>query len=57
MTQSIIDLAHRMNLVVVAEGVETQEQEDALIKMGCDLAQGFKYGRPMSAENLGTFID
>lgn len=56
LTQSIIDLAHRMNLVVVAEGVETQEQEDALIKMGCDLAQGFKYGRPMSAENLAHLL-
>ncbi len=43
---SIIDLAHRMGLTVVAEGVETPAQDRLLRELGCDLMQGYFYGRP-----------
>lgn len=42
-----ISLAHELNLSVVAEGVETQEIADVLIEMGCDIGQGYLYGKPL----------
>lgn len=47
---SIIDLAHRMGMKVVAEGIENQQQSDFLRAHGCDYLQGFYYYKPMSAE-------
>lgn len=41
-----IDLAHRLGLVTVAEGVEDERTRDDLLAMGCDLLQGFFLGRP-----------
>ncbi|KLU40287.1 MAG: hypothetical protein AA931_01315 [Peptococcaceae bacterium 1109] len=43
---SVVDLAHRMGLTVVAEGVETASQDRLLRELGCDLMQGYFYGRP-----------
>jgi diguanylate cyclase (GGDEF)-like protein len=42
----IIDLAHRVGAVVIAEGVETAAQLDALARLGCDGVQGYLLGRP-----------
>ena len=50
--QTIVSLATILKLEVVAEGVETQEQLDALRTIGCTHVQGFLLGRPMSAENV-----
>jgi EAL domain-containing protein (putative c-di-GMP-specific phosphodiesterase class I)/CHASE2 domain-containing sensor protein len=52
MVQSTIGLAHSLGRQVVAEGVEQSEILDALVEMGCDIAQGFAIGRPMSLESL-----
>ncbi|MHA7155703.1 putative bifunctional diguanylate cyclase/phosphodiesterase [Arthrobacter sp. TMN-50] len=49
---SCIQLAHATSLIAVAEGVETQDQLHTLNGLGCDLAQGYFYTRPMSAEDL-----
>jgi EAL domain-containing protein (putative c-di-GMP-specific phosphodiesterase class I) len=49
---AIVRLAHALDLRVVAEGVETSEQRDALIELGCDQLQGFFFGRPMPALDL-----
>ncbi len=43
---SIISLAHSMNLMVIAEGVETEEQARLLRLLRCDQMQGYLYGRP-----------
>ena len=56
LTKSIIELSHNMGILVVAEGVETQQQEDILLELGCDLAQGYKYGRPMAADQLAELL-
>lgn len=48
--QTIIDLGHRYNMKVLAEGLETSLQVEILCQMGCDRVQGFLYGRPMSEE-------
>lgn len=52
MVQSTIGLAHSLGRKVVAEGVEHQDILDVLITMGCDIAQGFAIGRPMSLDGL-----
>jgi diguanylate cyclase (GGDEF)-like protein len=50
--RSLIDLAHNLDLKVVAEGVETQEILTALDQLGCDHAQGWDVGKPMGAADL-----
>ncbi|MBF0159190.1 MAG: EAL domain-containing protein [Magnetococcales bacterium] len=49
---AIISMAHRLNLEVVAEGVETKEQLDFLMKERCDKIQGYFLGRPLSAIDM-----
>lgn len=56
MVQSTIGLAHALGRKVVAEGVERRDVLDALIEMGCDVAQGFIIGRPMSLESLAKRV-
>jgi diguanylate cyclase (GGDEF)-like protein len=51
---AITHLAHVLKLSVTAEGVETKEQHDAVVGIGCEQAQGFYYARPMPAHDVGT---
>ncbi len=46
---AIITMAHALGLVVVAEGVESDDQRDTLVGLGCDLGQGWLFGRPEQA--------
>lgn len=48
--EAVVSLASRLRLVVVAEGVETTEQEERLAMLGVNLVQGFLHGRPTSAD-------
>jgi EAL domain-containing protein (putative c-di-GMP-specific phosphodiesterase class I) len=50
--QSSIDLARRLDILTVAEGIETREEWDFLRQGGCDEGQGHYIGRPMAAEAL-----
>jgi diguanylate cyclase (GGDEF)-like protein/PAS domain S-box-containing protein len=50
--KAIIIMAAGLGLKVIAEGVETVEQENALLSLGCDEAQGYRYGRPMTASQI-----
>jgi diguanylate cyclase (GGDEF)-like protein len=53
---STVELAHSMNLRVVAEGVETAESWNLLKKLGCDLAQGYLVSPPIAPEKIPPFI-
>jgi EAL domain-containing protein (putative c-di-GMP-specific phosphodiesterase class I) len=47
---AIIDLARKLGLNVVVEGVEDVETADTLARLGCDYGQGYLYGRPAPAD-------
>ena len=48
--KSIIDIAHSLELLTVAEGVETEEQADYLRDFGCDIIQGYLYAKPVPGD-------
>lgn len=50
--RNVIGLAHSFHMNVVAEGIETMEQVDALRRMDCDFIQGYVYSRPISADEF-----
>jgi diguanylate cyclase (GGDEF)-like protein len=52
LTEAIVSIAQALSITVVAEGVETPEQRDYLLGLGCALQQGYLHGRPMPAERL-----
>ena len=49
---AIINLAHTVGVVAVAEGVEHGSQVERLLELGCDLGQGYHFGRPLPPEDL-----
>ena len=51
-----IDLAQALSLSVVAEGVETREQEDYLRDCGCNRVQGYLYARPQPAAAITALL-
>ena len=54
--KATIDMAHAVGLTVVAEGVETSEQEACLRELGCDRAQGYLYARPQPADAITQML-
>lgn len=50
--KSIIDMSRSLGIRTIAEGVETEEQLDVLINLGCDQVQGYLLGRPVPAEDF-----
>jgi EAL domain-containing protein (putative c-di-GMP-specific phosphodiesterase class I) len=54
--QTAIDLAHHFGATVVAEGVETRSELQALTAMGCDIGQGFLFAPPMPQDKLITLL-
>ncbi|KYG91713.1 EAL domain-containing protein [Metasolibacillus sp. FSL H7-0170] len=53
---AIIQMAHRLNMQVVAEGVESKQQVQLLQEIDCDFAQGFHYSKPMPLGELLQFL-
>ena len=55
--ECLIDLAGRLKVKTVAEGIETQEQIDFLKQIHCDMVQGFFYSRPLRVEEFEEWAD
>jgi diguanylate cyclase (GGDEF)-like protein/PAS domain S-box-containing protein len=53
----VIDIAHKMKIETVAEGVENEVQAGHLRALGCDIAQGFLFSPPASASHAGSLMD
>ncbi len=54
--RGVIDLAHRLGLTAVAEGVESRAQVETLRALGCEQAQGFLLGRPATGPTQSAFL-
>ncbi len=54
--ESIIDMAHKLGIKVVAEGIETQQQLTILKSMGCDFGQGYLFSKPLKVEDFDLFL-
>lgn len=54
---AVVGLGNSLDMVTLAEGIETEEQADILLWLGCDLGQGWLYGHPLPAERIPEMID
>jgi EAL domain-containing protein (putative c-di-GMP-specific phosphodiesterase class I) len=54
--ESIIVMAHKLGLQVIAEGVETVEQRALLAAAGCDFAQGYLFSKPVPQEDFERML-
>lgn len=55
--ESSIDMARKLGVKSIAEGVETQEDWDTLKSMGCNMAQGYFIAKPMSLDSFIEFCE
>ena len=55
--ETIISLGHQMNMLVVAEGVETLQHVELLAEMNCDILQGYYYSKPLPHDKIIAFIE
>lgn len=54
--EAIILMAHKLGMKVIAEGIETPEQQDFLLQAGCDYGQGYLFSRPIPAEKFELLL-
>ncbi|MBF0528140.1 MAG: EAL domain-containing protein [Deltaproteobacteria bacterium] len=55
--KTILSPAGALGMTIVAEGVESKEQRDLLLELGCDTGQGYYYSKPMPLDELVGFLD
>ena len=55
--KQVVVLAKNIDLNIVCEGVETKEQAEFLLGIGCDMAQGYFYAKPMPLEDLKHYLN
>lgn len=53
---AVVGMGQNLGLVTLAEGVETREQQETLIELGCVQGQGWLYGRPMAADHIPEMV-
>lgn len=56
LVRAAVGMAHGLGLATVAEGVETHEQREFLVAVGCDLLQGYLFGRPMLPDAFAELV-
>lgn len=54
--EALISMARKMQVGIIAEGIETAEQAERLLEIGCPLAQGYHYFRPVDGETIATLL-
>jgi EAL domain-containing protein (putative c-di-GMP-specific phosphodiesterase class I) len=54
--ESIIQMAHKLDIQVIAEGIETQQQLDILKSLDCDYGQGYLFSRPLPVDEFELLI-
>src|SRR4051812_12447871 len=55
-TRAIVELAGTLGLLTVAEGVETTQQSETVAALGCDIAQGYLFSRPIEADAVSALV-
>ena len=55
--EAVVTLAHRLGMCVVAEGVETDEQHESLLALGCDHYQGYRFAPALSSQAFSDLVD
>ena len=55
-TRAIVELANTLGLLTVAEGIETTQQSETVAALGCDIAQGYLFSRPIEAEAVSAVL-
>jgi len=56
LVEAIIAMAHGLNLVTIAEGVETAEQSTLMVELNCDMVQGYFYCEAVTADEIRTLV-
>ena len=54
--EAVISLSRSLNIAVVAEGIETLEQKNALLEHGCSLGQGYLFGRAIGQDDVQRLL-
>ena len=57
MVESIISIGKKLNMYILAEGIETTKQKEQLTEYGCDLFQGYKFSKPLKIDQLKKYLD
>ena len=57
MLSSVMDMADKMDIDIICEGIETMEQVDFLRKSKCDTAQGFFYAKPIPVADFEDMLE
>ncbi|MCH8877956.1 MAG: EAL domain-containing protein [Chloroflexi bacterium] len=55
--RTIVNLAHNLNMDVIAEGIETESQLDRLKALGCEYGQGFLFSKAVPAEEATAILE
>ncbi|MBS1839184.1 MAG: EAL domain-containing protein, partial [Actinobacteria bacterium] len=56
LVKAVVELAHALDMVAVAEGVETAQQQQRLDEIGADLSQGYLHHRPMDLASVTALL-
>ena len=54
--RAVVQLAHDMDMTVIAEGIETSQQHELVTELGCDLCQGYYFAKPMPAQQVDSLL-